>query len=60
MIRSDNMLKRTVTLTCAKCGKEFTYTHSDAVMPEDQKIISDSLCRKCRLKVKVIKLGGQR
>lgn len=54
------MLKRTVTLTCAKCGKEFTYTHSDAVMPEDQKIINDSLCRKCRLKVKLTKPDGQR
>ncbi len=47
------MLKRTVTLTCKKCGRQFTYTCTDAVMPKDAQMMKKPVCRKCRVKHRI-------
>ncbi len=42
------MMTRTLTLTCRKCGKVFSYKVGDAVMPKDTEFIKHPLCIKCR------------
>jgi len=43
-------IKSTYTLKCKKCGKEFKVTVNDAIMPKDQKMLENPICRFCKFK----------
>lgn len=42
-------------LICEKCGKKFSVTLGDAIMPDEQKLLENPICPKCKIFKKIQK-----
>lgn len=40
-------------LVCKRCGKRFTVTMGDAIMPKDAQLLENPICPKCKAITKV-------